>query len=228
MDEQGLTWLHAPAKIKLLANPLRRQPYPLNWDEQSCLIHELPAHLAEMALFAVNIGDRAAEICALQWQWEVQVPEMDTSFFIVPWARVKNSDERLVVLNQVARSVIEGQRHRHATHVFTFSGAPVRSMLNTAWKKARLRAGLPMVRVHDLKHTFERRLRAAGVSFEVRQELLGHSAAELYRLIEAAERVVARNGQRPELGVLRGRLGTNAHKMPTKQETGPEVRRLTR
>ncbi len=73
------------------------------------------------------------------------------------------------------------------------------------------------VRVHDLKHTFGRRLRAAGVSFEDRQDLLGHlsgritthySAAELTRLIEAAESVVERNGQRPELVVLRGSLGT--------------------
>jgi integrase len=52
--------------------------------------------------------------------------------------------------------------------------------------------------VHDLKHTFGRRLRAAGVSFEDRQDLLGHrsgritthySAAELQNLLEAANRV---------------------------------------
>ncbi len=171
VDEQGLTWLHAPAKIKLTPNPLRRQPYPLSWDEQSRLFRELPSHLAEMALFAVNTGCRASEISGLRWDWEVQVPEMETSVFIVPGARVKNGDERLVVLNRVARSVIEGQRQRHATHVFTYNGVPVRSMFNSAWKKARLRAGLPMVRVHDLKHTFGRRLRAAGSSFEDRQDL---------------------------------------------------------
>lgn len=52
--------------------------------------------------------------------------------------------------------------------------------------------------VHDLKHTFGRRLRAAGVSFEDRQDLLGHksarvtteySAAELAHLMEAANKV---------------------------------------
>jgi integrase len=54
------------------------------------------------------------------------------------------------------------------------------------------------VDVHDLKHTFARRLRAAGVSFEDRQDLLGHksgrvtthySAADLQNLIDAANRV---------------------------------------
>ena len=62
----------------------------------------------------------------------------------------------------------------------------------------RNRAGLPQVRVHDLKHTFGRRLRETGVSFEDRQDLLGHksgritthySRAELHNLITAANRV---------------------------------------
>jgi hypothetical protein len=43
-------------------------------------------------------------------------------------------------------------------------------LLNSAWIKARERANLTAtVRVHDLKHTFGRRLRAAGVSFKDRQ-----------------------------------------------------------
>jgi hypothetical protein len=86
-----------------------------------------------------------------------------------------------------------------------------------------------MVRVHDLKHTLGRRLRAAGVSFEDRQDLLGHrsgritthySAAELYRLIEAAERVTEQNGSRPELVVLRGNLRADARKTPATNTVG--------
>lgn len=53
------------------------------------------------------------------------------------------------------------------------------AMNNTSWQKARVRAGLPQVRVHDLKHTFGRRLRAAGVSFEDRQDLLGHKSGRM-------------------------------------------------
>jgi integrase len=218
MDEQGLTWIHAPAKIKLLPNHDKRAPYPLSWDEQTRLLRELPGHLADMTLFAVNTGCRDAEICALQWDWEVDVPELGTSIFIIPGSQVKNGDERLVTLNRVARSVVEGKRGQHGTHVFTFRNAPVQHMLNSAWKSARVRAGLKRVRVHDLKHTFGRRLRAAGVSFEDRQDLLGHrsgritthySAAELCRLIEAAEKVCDRDGRWPEMVVLRGALPTS-------------------
>jgi integrase len=218
MDEQGLTWVQVPAKIKLLPNHDKRGPYPLSWDEQTLLMRELPVHLADMALFAVNTGCRDAEICALRWEWEVDVPELGTSIFIIPKSQVKNGDERLVVLNRIARSVVEGRRGQHGTHVFTFRNAPVLHMLNSAWKKARARAGLEQVRVHDLKHTFGRRLRAAGVSFEDRQDLLGHrsgritthySAAELCRLIEAAEKVCERDGRWPEMVVLRGALPTS-------------------
>jgi len=165
-----------------------------------------------MALFAVNTGCRDGEICRLRWGWEVDVPELATSVFIVPAALVKNGEDRLIVLNRVAQSVIESARGKHPTSVFGFRGHPVTSMLNTAWMRARDIAGLPNVRVHDLKHTFGRRLRAAGVSFEDRQDLLGHrsgritthySGAELSRLIDAANKVCEREEGRPELVVLR-------------------------
>lgn len=91
---------------------------------------------------------------------------------------------------------------------------PVTRMLNTAWLSARKATGLEQVRVHDLKHAYGRRLRAAGVSFEDRQDLLGHrsgritthySAAELSRLLEAANSVCNQTdgGTLPEIVVLR-------------------------
>lgn len=152
---------------------------------------------------------------------DVAVPELGTSVFIVPGEVVKNAEPRFIVLNRMARSVVEARRSGHATHVFSNDGKPVKQMLTTAWKTARIEAGLPNVRVHDLKHTFGRRLRAAGVSFEDRQDLLGHrsgritthySAAELSRLIEAADSVAEHNGQRPELVVLRGTISAHSRK----------------
>lgn len=67
------------------------------------------------------------------------------------------------------------------------------------------------VRVHDLKHTFDRRLRTSGVSFEDRQDLLGHksrritthySTAELLNLWEAANKVCEGHA-RPTLTLLK-------------------------
>lgn len=212
MDEYGLTWLQRAPRIKLLPDTNRQQPYPLNWDEQQRLFSNLPSYLAEMAMFTVNTGCRSSEVCNLQWDWEVKIPELNISVFIVPGKFVKNGDERLIILNNVALSVVEACRGRHPTHVFSYKSKPLGKMLNSSWRRARKVAGLPQVRVHDLKHTFGRRLRAAGVSFEDRQDLLGHrsgrmtthySAAELTKLIEAANSVCEKAGNKPELVVLR-------------------------
>ena len=103
LDEHSLTWLERPPKVTLLKVTDARKRYPLSWEEQTRLFKKLPDHLARMALFKVNTGCREQEVCSLQWEWEVEVPELDTSLFIIPETRVKNGEERLVVLNRRVR-----------------------------------------------------------------------------------------------------------------------------
>ena len=190
-----------------------RKPYPLNWEEQERLFKVLPLHLRRMALFAVNTGCRDHEVCSLRWDWEVKVPELNTSVFIIPGATVKNGEDRLVVLNKVAQSTVDEVRGQHHEYVFVYGEKPILRMLNSAWKRAREEVDLA-VRVHDLKHTFGRRLRAAGVSFEDRQDLLGHksgritthySAAEIGNLLKAANKVceTSQDINSPTLTLLR-------------------------
>ena len=69
--------------------------------EQNTLFCLLPAHLADMAIFAVNTGCRDAEICNLLWGWEVAVRELQTSIFIIPGARVKNGAPALLEVRDV-------------------------------------------------------------------------------------------------------------------------------
>ena len=95
MDELGLTWLLAAPKIKLLSDQHKRPPYPLSWEEQGRLFKELPDYLAQMALFAVNTGCRDQEICSLRWEWEVAVPQVATSVFIIPGTLVKTATSGL-------------------------------------------------------------------------------------------------------------------------------------
>ncbi len=169
--------MHKASKIELLPETDRNESYPLSQNEQVRLFNELPPHLRRMALFAVNTGCRDQEVCNLKWEWEVKIPE--GSVFILPAWRVKNRKDRLVVLNEVAHQVIEEVRGAHRDYVLTYRYKPVTRMLNSAWIKARKRAGFPHVRVHDLKHTFGRRLREAEVSFEDRQDLLGHKSSRI-------------------------------------------------
>ena len=211
-DEYGLTWLETPPLIQLPRDTDARPPYPLSWAEQELLFSELPEHLRNMALFKVNTGCREQEVCGLRWDWEVKLPDLETSVFKIPSPQVKNGEERLVVLNREAALVINGQRGLHSEYVFPYRGNRVTRMYNSAWKRARGKAaemylkvlgkacpdGFLRIRVHDLKHSFGHRLREAGVSHEDRQDLLGHksgsitthySTAERRNLIEAANKI---------------------------------------
>lgn len=219
LDNNGLTWLEHSPKIKLLKVTDARKPYPLSWDEQTRLFKELPDHLARMALFKVNTGCREQEVCSLRWDWEIYVPELDTSVFLIPEERVKNGEERLVVLNRVAKSIVESTRGLNRIYVFTYCGRRLRKMHSSAWRRARVKAGMSHVRIHDLKHTFGRRLRAAGVSLEDRQDLLGHrsgritthySQAELSALIEAANKVVGQGSRKSPALVMLKKKAVNA------------------
>jgi integrase len=216
-DQAGMTWLETVPMLEAVKGP-KRKPYPLSWDEQRALFQQLPDHLSNMALFAVNTGCRDNEICQLQWSWEVKLPGLDATGFIIPPEYVKGeegeTDEKLVVLNRIARKVVDSQRGLHDQFVFTYKPRgeqskrrPVARMNNHGWRTARVAVGLPQVRVHDLRHTFGRRLRAVGVSLEDRQDLMGHksgritthySAAEIRNLIESVE-LLCDGGKAPEL-----------------------------
>jgi len=122
IDENGKTWLEHAPKLKFLAENDRRAPYPLSLEEQDRLFNELPLHLRRMALFKVNTGCREAEVCGLRWEWEEEIPHLNTSVFIIPAHRVKNREERLVILNSTAREVIDEVRGAHPEYVFPYRG----------------------------------------------------------------------------------------------------------
>lgn len=209
IDEHGLTWLENPPRIKLLPpDKNKRKPMPLSWEEQRTLFSKLPQHLYDMALFKVNTGTREQEVCNLRWEWEVNVPELpNTSIFLIPADFVKNRQDRIVVLNDIAKKVVESRRGKNKKFVFSYRGKQLTKMNNTAWRKAREESNLEGVRVHDLKHTYGRRLRAVGIQLEDRQDLLGHksakitshySSAQVENLIIASNKIVNTEVKQPQ------------------------------
>jgi integrase len=204
-DDEGRPWLSTAPLIEMLAETGARPAYPITWEQQHALFKELPSHLFDMALFAVNTGSRDDNICGLEWAWERNIPQLGRSVFVIPAARFKGKRPHVVILNDVAWRVVESRRGRHDRYVFTYQDpvrgrAPnrVETINNSAWQKARRRAGLEQVRVHDLRHTYGQRLRDAGVSNEDRAVLLGHKSqgmSEHYatptvaKLIEMANKV---------------------------------------
>lgn len=180
--DTGLSWLETAPLFRLEKGP-QRKPYPISWEEQRLLLSELTPDLARMALFLINTGIRDQELCSLRWGWQ-QADDL----FILPGQCSKNGEERFVVLNAIAQSVLSEQRGRHEHLVF-----PRTRVYSKGWKHGRERAadryedelGAPCpwefrnLRVHDLRHTFGRRVRAAGWSNEDRKDLLGHKNGDI-------------------------------------------------
>ncbi|HEC13218.1 MAG TPA: hypothetical protein ENI80_08230 [Acidiferrobacteraceae bacterium] len=128
--------------------------------------------------------------------------DTDWTFTAITYGRLKKDDAPM----RETRSLNAGEK-------------PLGNIRTGAWVRAWEKAGLPtepgiLKGVHNLRHTFGRRLRGAGVSLETRKALLGHahgditthySAAELQELLDAAEKIVDRGiAQTPTLTVLTG------------------------
>ena len=212
-DTDGTPWLTGVPPLITMLPESRRSPYPITWDEQDRLFPRLPAHLQRMALFAVNTGLRDSNVCGLQWTWEVPLPELGRSVFVVPAESFKSKRDHVVILNDAAWSIVQAQRGLHPIWVFPFRGHRMDSMNNTGWQNARRAVGLVRMRVHDLRRTFACRLRAAGLSEEDRCALLGHAehsmsghyaSADIERLVKLANLVLDRQETRTVLRVANG------------------------
>ncbi|MEM6574577.1 MAG: tyrosine-type recombinase/integrase, partial [Pseudomonadota bacterium] len=120
-----------------------------------------------------------------------------------------------------ARSIVDAKRGEHRKFVFTYTRTkrqprrPLGDLTSPAWNRAVKKIGLK-IRPHDLRHTFGRRLRAAGVSQETRKALLGHkngdvtthySAPEIQELMDAVEKIASRRTETPTLTVIKRKAG---------------------
>jgi len=225
-------WLPSSPLIQHVKGAVK-QAYPLTWDEQSRLFRALPTGWdLGAALFAVNTGVRKAELFGLKWKDRRWIPELDIKdasgnvlerMYVFVLNATKNGEQRAVICNSNARRAVavqdKWQEKYDVRSEYVFPsrasnrlGTKVRcaaQVWDAAWKKAGLPSG-PLVKkgIHNLRHTFAHRLRAAQVPQEDRNALLGHARtnlAEHYatpdieRLLAYAERIV----ERKETTVLR-------------------------
>jgi len=197
-DERGRTWLAAPPLLTMVEGGDEREPMQLTWAQQRSLLPLLPDHLARMALFDLQCGARDAVVCGLRWEWEVPLAELGVSAFVVPRPAVKGRKRsRVLVCNSVAQSLIESVRGQHPEFVFVYSErrkkgepGPIRSMNNTAWQRARAKAGFSDLHVHDLRHTVGLRLREANVEERTICDILWHTRSGMtahYSVAQALE-----------------------------------------
>lgn len=141
----------------------------LTQEEFGRLLLELPAHLADMALFSVATGLRQGNVRLLEWS---QVDLVRRHAWITP-EKHKNGRAHAVPLNEVAMGILQKQIGKHPAYAFTYRGHPVVSVSTKAWTNALERAGIENFRWHDLRHTFATWHRQAGTPTHELQRLGG-------------------------------------------------------
>jgi len=133
-------------------------------------------------------------------------PEIKRTVFRAAGVGEKNKEARVSLLNDVAHAsstAFEG-RIRPMSHWVDRKGRRhrLRVLNNSGWKAAPTSGrqpryqeelggwpeGFRRVRVHDLKHTCGRRLRAAGVAWRIGQDLTGATRAAASRPTTALRR----------------------------------------
>jgi integrase len=192
-----------PRERLLTAEELARLGEALANAESGGVADWRPVALVRLLTFT---GARLSEILGLQWDWidlqggVARLPDSKTG--------AKNlylSAPALAVLAALPRStgnphVLPGER----------PGAPLVPP-QKAWQRIRRTAGLPDIRLHDLRHAFASTAVAAGDSLFIVGKLLGHrqaSTTERYSHLapDPARAVADRTGERLR-AMLDGRSG---------------------
>lgn len=129
-------------------------------------------------LLLLLTGCRRTELLSARWEW-VHL-DYTPPVIALPAAHTKQGQEHYVTLSSLAVQIVEQLPSRDAsTWLFPSETARTghRVEPKAVWDKIRTRAGLPEMRVHDLRHAVGSALGDAGTSAYVIQKALGHQQA---------------------------------------------------
>jgi integrase len=164
------------AKVPLFREDNRLERY-LTDEELNRLLVVLRTHKARMVanamLFLLSTGARLNE--ALQARW-AHIDRANRTWKI-PAANSKSKRVRSVPLNDAALEVL-ANLGTEGKNEYLFINTKTREPLtavNTVWGRIRIAAGLPKLRIHDLRHQYASMLVNSGRTLYEVQQILGHS-----------------------------------------------------
>jgi integrase len=128
-----------------------------------------------VALYLLSTGARLNE--ALRATWD-QI-EWKNRLWRIPASNSKSKKIRSVPLNDTALEVIEQRQQKNkddSPYLFVnpATGKPF-TTIQKPWDRIRKAAGLPHLRIHDLRHQYASFLVNSGRSLYEVQQILGHS-----------------------------------------------------
>ena len=171
------------ANVKLLRIDNRRDFY-LNDEQLARLMKVLKTDNArtvcQLAMFLLATGARLSEATGATWS---QI-DRERRVWRIPAANSKSKKMRPVPLNDQALAVLdevgtEGKfEHVFINHRWINTdgsrGKPI-AWIHKVWERIRNEAGMPQLRVHDLRHSHASFLVNAGRTLYEVQQVLGHS-----------------------------------------------------
>src|SRR5207253_9889803 len=169
-------WLERPSQVRMLREPTRRIRF-LTRAEAQRLLAELPEHLADMAVFSLATGLRAANVTGLQWQ-QVDLTRQ------LAWVHLDQAKARRAIavpLNAEAMALVRKRIGKHPMYVFSYKGASITQVSTKAWYAALQRAGIVDFRWHDLRRVWATWHVQNGTPLFALQELGGWESPEMVR-----------------------------------------------
>lgn len=129
--------------------------------------------VCKVALFLLSTGARLNEALSAKWEHV----DTDKGIWRVPATNSKSKRMRAIPLNDAAMAVINALDTKgEYDHLFINKKRKL-PYVNIAkvWEDLRNKAGLPKLRIHDLRHQFASFLVNDGQSLYTVQQILGHS-----------------------------------------------------
>ncbi|MBK9440751.1 MAG: tyrosine-type recombinase/integrase [Comamonadaceae bacterium] len=132
-----------------------------------------PRSVCQIALFLLSTGARLNEALSAKWA-DI---DRQTRVWRIPATVSKSRKIRVVPLNDSALEVLaELDSEGQFEHLFVNrqTGKPYTTIMKV-WSRLRLKAGLPFLRIHDLRHMYASFLVNSGRTLYEVQACLGHS-----------------------------------------------------
>ena len=176
IDWGMLTEKNPAVRVPLFNRPNGREHY-LQGEELervlAVLRNDPSRSVCRIALFLLSTGGRLNEALSAKWA-DV---DRDNRVWRIAAATSKSKKVRSVPLNDAALAVLkELDTAGKFEHLFVnrLTGKPYTTVMKV-WTRLRRAAGLPHLRLHDLRHTFASLLVNGGRTLYEVQTILGHS-----------------------------------------------------
>lgn len=178
---EDLRWLpeHPMARVRRPTVPEGVVRF-LSPEERVALLNACQAswhpYLYAIVLLALSTGGRKDELRCLSW------PAVDVESRVVRFLKTKTKQSRSVPLVGDALQVMRDLCFRRAPlvpWVFPHPSGRRPTVIETAWRAARLASGVQHFRFHDLRHTYASYLAMSGASLRVIADLLGHAKIQM-------------------------------------------------